>query len=184
MEDDAVGLDRAGDADRVQERGARLVADLLVRGCEVDQVERVADDRPDPRLGPRLLEALDVLRRVVGRPPGARALREDLDRLGPAVDRPLDGGMNPSGGGDVGPGQHGTTIAGALLRSRAVQRVEGCSRARIRSASAAIIAVAIWGSWLRSLRNGRRGSFIAWSSPSAAIVAERGSPSINPISPK
>ena len=51
---------------------------------------------------------------MVRRPPRARALREDLNRLGAAIDSALDGGMNPPGGGDVGAGQHGTTITGAL----------------------------------------------------------------------
>ena len=74
----------------------------------------MADDRADrdPGLGARLLEALDVLGRMVGRPPGARALREDLDGLGAELDRPTDRGVDASGGGDVGAGEHGTTITG------------------------------------------------------------------------
>ena len=65
MEDDPVGLDRARDLDVSDERGARLFPDRPCRRGEVDQVERVADDRADPGLGARLLEALDVLGRVV-----------------------------------------------------------------------------------------------------------------------
>ena len=55
VEDDAVRLDRARRRRPCsQERGARLLPDLLVRGGEVDEVEGVADDRPDPGLGARL----------------------------------------------------------------------------------------------------------------------------------
>ena len=96
MEDDAVGLDRAGDVDGVHERRHRLLVDLLVGGGEVDEVEGVADDALDSRLGAPLLEALEVRRVVVRRAPGARALREDLEGL--AADRlgAVDGGVDPA----------------------------------------------------------------------------------------
>ncbi len=70
----------------------------------------MAHDRADSSLGPRGLEALDVLRRMVGRPPGPRALGEDLHGLGAPLHRTVDRRVDSSSGGDVGPGQHGTTI--------------------------------------------------------------------------
>jgi len=111
VEDDPVRLDRARDADRVEEGGARLLPHGLVGGREVDEVERVADDRPDPLLGPPLAEAREILRRMVRRPPGARALREDLHGLGAALDGAVDRRVDPTGSGDVGSSQHRTTIA-------------------------------------------------------------------------
>ena len=56
----------------------------------------MADDAVDPCLGAALLEALDCLRVVVRRAPGARALREDLEGL--ATDRldAVDGGVDPA----------------------------------------------------------------------------------------
>jgi hypothetical protein len=96
VEDDAVGLDRAGDVDGVHERRDGLLVDLLVGGGEVHEVEGVADDALDPCLGAALLEALEVRRVVVRRAPGARALREDLEGL--AADRldALDGRVDPA----------------------------------------------------------------------------------------
>ncbi len=60
---------------------------------EVDQVRGVADDRHVGR-GAGVAERLEVLRRVRLRAPGARARREDLDRL--AVER-ADPARWPSG---------------------------------------------------------------------------------------
>ncbi len=61
----------------------------------------MAEHAAHPGRGPLLPEPLEARRVVVRRPPGARALREDLNRVGvdrdSAVDRPVD----PAGGGDV-----------------------------------------------------------------------------------
>jgi hypothetical protein len=111
VEDDPVRLDRTRHADRVEEGGARLVPDRLVGGREVDEVERVADDGPDALLRAPLLEALEVLRGMVRRPPGPRALGEDLNGLGSALDGAVDRGVDPTCGRHVGTGQHRTTIA-------------------------------------------------------------------------
>ena len=94
VEDDAVGADRRRGIHRRAQRLDRLLVDRVVRGREVAEVERVADDAADRRLGPALLEPLDRLGLVVRRPPHARALREHLhavaaDRLDP-VDRRVD----------------------------------------------------------------------------------------------
>src|SRR6266496_3151693 len=81
VEDDAVGFDRARDIHGFLQRGDRFLVDLVVRTCEVDQVERMAKSAADPRLGAALLEALEVGGIVVRRPPGTRALGEDLDAI-------------------------------------------------------------------------------------------------------
>ncbi len=94
VEDDRVRLDRARGVDRGAHRRDRLLVDRVVGRGEVAEVERVADDPADARLGAPRLEPLDRLRLVRGRPPHARALREHLhavaaDRLDP-VDRGVD----------------------------------------------------------------------------------------------
>src|SRR5688572_5848838 len=106
VEDDAVGFDRARDGDGVEQRVARFLPQRVVRRPQVDEVERVADDRPDLLLLAPLAEAHDVLHGVVRGTPGTRALREDLDGLAAALDRPVDRRVDPSAGGDMGAGQH------------------------------------------------------------------------------
>ena len=85
-----------------------------VRG-EVDEVERVADDAPDPGLLAPLAEARHRLGRVVRRPPHPRALREHLDCV--AADRlgPVDRLPDAAGRRDVGAEQHGPTLPARVL---------------------------------------------------------------------
>ena len=78
--------------------------------AQVDEVERVADDRSDLLLLAPLAEELDVLLGMVRRAPGARALREDLDGLAPALDGPVDRRVDPTARGDVGAGQHAAIV--------------------------------------------------------------------------
>jgi hypothetical protein len=96
VEDDAVGLDRAGDVHRVDERGDRLLVDRVVRSRQVHEIDRMADHAFDRGLGAALLEPLEVRRVVVRRPPGPRALREDLNRVGAHRLGAVDGGMDPA----------------------------------------------------------------------------------------
>src|SRR4029079_15719694 len=83
-----------------------LVVELVFRAGEVHEVERVDDDGPDPELLPALAERGQVLRVVVGEAPRARALDEELQRVGPALGRPLEGRLYPAGA--VGAVQHRT----------------------------------------------------------------------------
>src|SRR5205823_1280367 len=106
VEDDAVGLDRAGDVHRVLQRGDRLLVDLVVRAREVDQEDSVADDAADSGLGATLLEALEVGGVVLGGPPSAGALREDLDAVSAHGLDAIDGGMDAAGGRHMGAELH------------------------------------------------------------------------------
>ena len=58
VEDDAVGVDRAGDLHRVAQCGARLLVDLVVGRSEVDEIERVREHAAgcDTELRAALLE--------------------------------------------------------------------------------------------------------------------------------
>src|SRR4051812_35301879 len=137
VEDDAVRVDRAGDVHSVLERRARLVVDLVLGAREVGQVEGVAEDSADPRFGSPLLEALEVGRVVVRRAPRARALREDLDAV--AADRldPVDRGMDPARGRDMGPELHASTLLAWPFASvlRPARRATCTSAAPIRRSS-------------------------------------------------
>ena len=84
-----------------------LSYDGVVGRGEVAEVERVAEDAADPGLGALLAEAVEARRVVVRRPPRARALREDLHRVGADLDRAVDRLVDPAGGGDVRADQHG-----------------------------------------------------------------------------
>ena len=106
MEDDAGGADPVADPQRVGERVQRLLAQLLVLAGAVDQVDGVDDHRFDLGGVHRLAEGGEVLLAVVGRPPHARALVEDLDRFAAALLAALDRFGEPAGGGNVRADQH------------------------------------------------------------------------------
>ena len=72
---------------------------------EVDQVRRVADG-DQVGLGGQLAEAGEVLVRVHGGLPDARALREDLQRAAAQLRRPADRLVDAAGARDVGSQQH------------------------------------------------------------------------------
>ena len=59
-----------------------LLVELVVRAGEVDEVERVDEDRADVELLAALAEGLEVLRVVFGEPPCPRALDEELEGVG------------------------------------------------------------------------------------------------------
>ena len=94
--------------------GDRLLVDLVVRCREIAEVERVAEHAVDAGLGAPLAEALEVRRVVIRRPPRARALREDLDRLGADRLGAVDRGVDAAGRGDVRADVH---RRGARLRA-------------------------------------------------------------------
>ena len=122
MEDHAVGVDRAADVHRVQQRRDRLLVDGVVGAAEVDEVEGVAEDPVDPGFDTPLLEQLEVRWIVVGRPPRARALREHL-RLGANRLRAVDRRVNAAGGRDVGAEPHERSVRyPAARRTRATPR--------------------------------------------------------------
>ena len=94
MEDNALGLDRARDVDRVAHRRHRLLVEVVLRARQVHEIERVAEDALDPGLRAALLEPLEVLGRMVRRSPGPRALGEDLDGVGAHGLGAVDGGVD------------------------------------------------------------------------------------------
>ena len=101
VEDDARGADPVADPQRVGERGQRLLPQLFVFGRAVDQVDGVDDHRFDLGGVHRLAEGGEILLAVVGRPPHARALVEDLDRFATALLAALDRVGEAAGGGNV-----------------------------------------------------------------------------------
>jgi pimeloyl-ACP methyl ester carboxylesterase len=109
VQDDAGGADPVADPQRVGQRGERLLAQLLVFGRAVDQVDGVDDHRVDRGALHRLAEGGEIVLAVAGRPPHARALVEDLDRFAAAFLAALDRFGEPAGGGDVRSDQHSVT---------------------------------------------------------------------------
>ena len=107
VEDDAVGADRVAEPECMGQRGQRLLADLPVGAGGVDQVDGVDHRRAERRGRERLLEGGEVIGPEVRRPPCARALVEDLDRLAAALDAALDGVLQPARCGNMGADQHG-----------------------------------------------------------------------------
>ena len=96
VEDDAVGLDRAGRVDGRAHRRAALAVDRLVRRREVAEVERVHEHGADPGLGSPLAEAREILLGVLGEAPRARALGEELHRVGADLGRPVERALDPA----------------------------------------------------------------------------------------
>ncbi len=77
VHDDGERAEPARGAQRLRERRLRALDREVVGAREVDEVGRVADGH-ETGLGRQLLEARQVLVRVHGRLPHARALREHL----------------------------------------------------------------------------------------------------------
>ncbi len=67
VEDDRVGLDRSRRLHRRLQRLERLLPNRPVAAREVHEVEGMTRDVPDARLPPARPEALELLRRVLGR---------------------------------------------------------------------------------------------------------------------
>ena len=91
----------AGHVDGVAHRPNGLLADLVARGGEVAEVERMTDDAADARLASLDPESLDRLRLVIGRAPHPRALGEHLRAVAAHGRDPVDCGVDPAAGGDV-----------------------------------------------------------------------------------
>ena len=98
VHDHGVGANRVADAQRVRQRRQRLAADLRVIGGAVDEVDGVDHHGADVACRLGFAETLEVLRPVVGRPPGARRLVEDLDRPRAQFAAALDSSVEPTRG--------------------------------------------------------------------------------------
>src|SRR5215213_3285946 len=107
MQDDAVRADALANPQGVGERRDRLLAELGVGGRAVDQVDRVDHDALDPRALDRLAVRREVAGSVFRRAPRARALVEDLDRLGARLHAAFDGLVETPRRGNVATDQHG-----------------------------------------------------------------------------
>ena len=132
-------------AQRLREHGLGALDRELVGAREVDQVRRVADGDHVVGLGRELAEARQVLVRVHGGLPDARALREHLH--GAAAERrgAADGLVDPTRARDVGSEQHARSLSGGRgaprgPRGAAAAAPEPCEAAR-REAHGAAAAV-------------------------------------------
>ena len=114
VEDDALRPDRRRSLERRPHSGDGLLVDLLVRCGQVDEVERVADDRGDPNLLAPFLEPRHLILGVGGWAPHARALREDLHSVAAELLGPVDRIRDPAGRRDVGAEEHGGTLLNHL----------------------------------------------------------------------
>ena len=123
MHDDADGAERRPCAQRGDQRGQRLLAQVRVLGGAVDQVDGVDEERLDAGSGDRLLVRGDLLVVVDGRLPLPRALVEDLDRPAAALDAASDRVGRPAGGGDMGADQHGRARLAVVGRARRAEPV-------------------------------------------------------------
>src|SRR5215203_431457 len=114
VEHDAVGIDRAPHVHRVRQRRHRLLVEVVLRRGQVDQIERVAQHAAERRRRALLLEALEVRGRMVRRPPHARALREDLHRVGAHLHGSLDRRVDAACRRHVSPDEHGSYDTDAM----------------------------------------------------------------------
>ena len=133
VDDDAVGGDRAGGIDGLRHRLDGLVVLRLVGRREVDQIDGVDEDRADVRLLAALAEALEVGRIVLGEAPGARTLREELQRLGAHLRRAVEAALDPASA--MSPEKHETY---ANRRARGEPRARGWRRSSLRTTASAV----------------------------------------------
>ena len=132
VEDDAVRLDRAGRVDRRDHRLEALAVDHVVRRREVAEVERMHEHRADPRLRAALPEARQILLRMLGEPPRARALREQLHRVRPDLDRPVERALDPAS--TVGAEEHAARLTASCPSASAWLRAPPASSTSAASA--------------------------------------------------
>ena len=123
------GADPVADPQGVGERVERLLAQLSVLAGAVDQVDGVDHHRFDPRGVHRLAEGGEVLLAVVGRPPHARALVEDLDRFAAALLAALDRVDEPARGGNMRADQHVTQTITPVESDSPPRRPARCTSA-------------------------------------------------------
>ena len=90
MHDEPVEAERVGPIELLAERRDRLRAQRGVGRRDVNQIAVVRDDRRDARLARAAAERVALLRRNLARAPLADRLRENLERLAPGGDRPID----------------------------------------------------------------------------------------------
>ncbi len=95
---------------RLGQRLAGAAAQLLVRRGEVEQIDRMKEQRQAVPLQAGG-EGGDLLGRVGTRVPGPRIGGEDLYHLGPDRDRALRDRREAAGGGDLGPDERGQLAA-------------------------------------------------------------------------
>src|SRR5437588_1581498 len=93
MEDHPFGVDRARRVDRAAHRVDALLVDRVVRRGEIDEVEAVHESR-HAQLLVAVAKRLEVLRVVVRKPPGARALDEQLHDVRVHADRVVERLLN------------------------------------------------------------------------------------------
>ena len=101
VQDHARCADAGTHSQRLSQRDERLLAHLAIGRGAVDQVDGVDQDGLDRAVGDRLAELFEVVFAVRGRPPHARRLAEDLDRLAASFDSALDRAIEPAGVRDV-----------------------------------------------------------------------------------
>src|SRR5206468_12919899 len=91
----------------------------VLRAREVDQVDRVDRDRPDPELLAPGAKGLEVGRVVIGEAPGARALHEELHRVHSELLGSVERLLDPARA--VAAKQHAITIAACLSASASLR---------------------------------------------------------------
>ena len=97
VEDDAVRLDRDTRHRRSSASSSTALAvDRPVVRRQVAEVERVHEHRADARFRAPFAEAGEILLGVLGEAPRARALREELHRVGADLDRAVERALDPS----------------------------------------------------------------------------------------
>ena len=96
VEDDAVCLDRARGSHVERIVVDALAVDRLVGARQVAEVERVDEHRADARFLAPLAEAGEILFRMLGEAPHARALREELYGVGADLDSAVEGALDPA----------------------------------------------------------------------------------------
>jgi glutamyl-tRNA synthetase len=125
VEYDGVGIECLGGVHGCRERCDGSLVDLLVGRREVAEVKGVADEPADARLRAAGLQSLDRGGGMVGLPPHARTLREDLDAL--AADRldPVDRGIDPSRRRDMAAELHPLSLPATASPGRGARRRPG-----------------------------------------------------------
>src|SRR5829696_750862 len=95
VDDDSVRFDRARGVDCRAHGLDALAVDHLVRRRQVAEVESMDEHRADPALASPLPEPREIFLRMLWISPGARALREELDRVRSDLDRSVEGALDP-----------------------------------------------------------------------------------------
>src|SRR3954447_165101 len=116
VEHDAARAELVARLQRDDEGVARLAAHRAVGRRGVEEVHGMDEQRVDPAAALGLVVGGDLLVGVDRRPPGARALVEELDRATALLTAALDRVRRAAGGGDVGADQHAGAPAVSIRR--------------------------------------------------------------------